>query len=93
MKNVTFYEEFETKQNKRKNISAGNVIAVYRDEIQSGTRAVYSAIGAVYYEPNSPVCNTGGVSFDYLRKTCKRISEKRAREIHPRLFEVLDRED
>ena len=49
------------------------------------------AMGAVFDEPNSPVCSTG-VCPEYLDKRCKRISEKMAREIHPALFTYLDYE-
>lgn len=47
------------------------------------------AIGALFDEPDSPVCSTG-VCPEYLDEKCKRISEKMAREIHPQLFERLD---
>jgi hypothetical protein len=44
---------------------------------------------AIFDWPNSPVAGTG-VSLDYLRQKCKRISEAQARTIHPVLFEWLD---
>lgn len=75
MKGVRFYDERD-----------GNVIAV-----STGERCpdgAYEAIGAVYFHPDSPVASTF-VSPDHLR-TCKRISETVAREIHPALFQRLD---
>ena len=54
----------------------------------SGT-ICYEAIAAVFDWPNSPVAGTG-VACDYLRHKCKRISEAKARIIHPALFERLD---
>lgn len=48
------------------------------------------AIGAVYSHADSGVASVGA-SPDYLRKLCKRVSEAKAREIHPTLFRVLDR--
>ena len=46
--------------------------------------------GAVFFEPDSPVCGCS-ISLEYLQTRCKRISESKAREIHPRLFDYLDR--
>ena len=91
MKGYRFYEEFE---NKHKGISAGTVVAV---ELE--TRRYYrdlciphhdiGAVAAVFDHPNSG-CTFTAVSFDYLRTKCKRISEARAREIHPHLFDYLE---
>lgn len=95
MEGIRFYEEFE---NKRKGISNGNVVAVihennwYRQDATGRLQLLYEAIGAVYFYPNSPVCGTG-VSQEYLWSTCKRVSESKAREIHPELFTVLDKPD
>jgi hypothetical protein len=52
---------------------------------------VYDAVGATYFERNSPVSSTS-VSHAYLTEKCKRISEALAREIHPALFEYFDYE-
>jgi len=102
MKDYRFYEEFGTKQNKRKGISQGNVVALCLDEqyqvkkwhIENGEPEFYSeqgAFSAVHDHSDSPV-NYGSVAHDYLRESCKRVSEKRAREIHPELFRRLDAE-
>lgn len=90
MKDVRFYEEFS---NKRKGISAGTVIAVLTDwDIASGmydkNGRIYEAIGALFDEPNSSVASTS-VHENYLRENCKRVSQKRALEIHPRLIEGI----
>ena len=92
MRGVRFYEEFD---NKRKGISNGNVVAVIpenrwiKEYADGSTDLIYDAISAVFYHPDSDVCGTG-VSQGYLRASCKRVSESKARKIHPRLFEVLD---
>ena len=57
----------------------------------SGT-ICYEAIAALVHRPNAPVADNGGnLSHDYLRQKCKRISEAKARAIHPVLFERIDR--
>jgi hypothetical protein len=85
-----FFEEFS---DGRRESSAGNVIAVDirgASFVQEGG-VCYSAFCAFpdSETPNSPVlerlCNA-----EYLGARCRRISEARAREIHPRLFERLD---
>lgn len=48
---------------------------------------MYDGYGAVFYRANSPVASTG-VSSDYL-KDCQRISEQRARDVHPALFDYF----
>lgn len=97
MKDIRFYEEFK---NKRKGISAGNVFAAFKmpadyasgDPYRSRYDGLCFGSAAIFDEPNSPVAGTG-VSREFLVKKCKRISEARAREIHPLLFEMhLDRE-
>jgi hypothetical protein len=49
----------------------------------------YEAIAGLFDRPNSPVAGTG-VARDHLHQKCKRISEAKARTIHPALFERLD---
>lgn len=82
MKHVRFYEEFK---GKRKGVSEGNCFALFLNH------PIYKpeGIGALHYSPNSVVCSTSA-SWDYLRAKCKRVSEARARQIHPNLFAVLD---
>ena len=98
MKGYRFYEEFGDAKNKRKGISQGNVVALWLSLDESGYDhpwyisnhdVVGEGFGAVFFTPNSPV-NWNCVSADYLHETCKRVSEKRAREIHPELFKRLD---
>ena len=48
------------------------------------------SISAMFYRPNSPVAHSNAAA-DYIWNNCRRISEKRAREIHPRLFEYLEK--
>jgi hypothetical protein len=92
MKGVRFYEEFT---NKRKGESAGNVTAILPENRWHDWEAhdlMYDGVGAVYFYPNSPVASTG-VSRGYLREKCKRVSEARARQVHPALFTTwLDRD-
>jgi len=55
----------------------------------SNGKLCYEAIAAVFALHNSRVAGTG-VALDYLRQKCRRISEAKARKIHPALFERLD---
>lgn len=48
-----------------------------------------SAHVGVHDHPNS-YTSSGEVSRDYLTKKCKRVKEARAREVHPKLFQLLD---
>lgn len=93
MKGYRFYEEFH---NKRRGVSMGTVIAVVLGEdnrpfyhYYTSQGATFDAVAGVFDTPNSPVCGTTTTD-GYLREDCKRISEARAREIHPALFEYLD---
>ncbi len=85
MKGWRFYEEFTDTEDSIR-LPQGNVVAIdisltYGDHIEG--------LGAVFYSANSPV-NWTGIDAGYLREKCKRVSEKRAREIHPELFRRLD---
>ncbi|KKN85800.1 hypothetical protein LCGC14_0276070 [marine sediment metagenome] len=100
---VRFYLDYVSAQRKRKGQHAGNVIAAHvitsgRSWSHVGTvskgetgKILFSVecIAAVYASPNSPVCSSS-VSRTYLQESCKFISEGKAREIHPALFERLD---
>ena len=100
MKGWRFYEEYKTKKRK---VPTGNVIAV--DTTQSeypifsfgvngvgcDVRYQRGCISAVTYESNAPVCSSS-VAVDYLQILCKRISEPKARKIHPKLFDYLEGE-
>jgi hypothetical protein len=102
MKNFRFYLEHETAALKRAGTHSGNVFAalIYDDHKVGVSRGRYigaaghvmvEGIGALTNEANASVCGTSA-SADWLRWNCKRISEGKAREIHPRLFVRLDRE-
>ena len=96
MKGIRFFEELEHK-NRKAEQSQGNVIAMligsgFWRQYASGDRSYhYECVGAVFYHPNSQCAGTSAQD-EYLRGDCRRISEARAREIHPALFEYLDRE-
>lgn len=93
MKDVRFYLEHATPRDKRKGIHSGNVAAILYNSwyIHAGVEyfKVYDSIAALMDTPNSPVCSTN-VHDQWLRENCKRISEAKAREIHPELFKYLD---
>jgi hypothetical protein len=98
MKYVRFYLEYGSKANKRKGIHEGNVLALidtmgdgFRPQRNSGSESGYGyeCIAAVLFHPNSPVAGTS-IDVSILRERCKRISEAKARQIHPLLFERLD---
>jgi len=94
VKGWRFYEEFQTEKRK---VSTGNVIALdvvhepfpALDVLTQGVQFQHSCISSVYFQPNSPV-SSSGVSIYYRRHYCKRISEAKARTIHPKLFEYLE---
>ena len=92
MKGVRFYEEFTAK---RRGISAGQAVAVLVANGFNVTRIgdhfdrMYDAIVAPYDGHNVSPCG-GQVSSSWLSAKCKRITEARAREIHPALFRMLD---
>ena len=87
MSGICFYQEFSDKCKQR---SAGTIIAalVCNGLYWSSGKMCYEAIAGLWDEPDSPVAGTG-VACDYLRQKCKRISEAKARAIHPTLFERL----
>ena len=89
MNGIRFYEEF-TDKSKRK--PGGTVVAarVLNGIYRSSGKACYEALAGLFDHPDSPVAGTG-VAVDYLHQNCKRISEIKARTIHPVLFERLDR--
>lgn len=95
MKGIRFYEEL-TDKNRKAEASKGNVIAVayetrwYNYTPDGYYDTMFECVSALFFEPNS-VCCGDGVSQRYLTKDTKRISETRAREIHPALFEYLER--
>lgn len=97
MKGVKFYLEYPNRQEKRKATRAnlgnheGNVIAVLDNDyfIDAQGDPTAEAIAGFLSTKDSPVMTTG-VSLDYLRERCKRISEATARKIHPELFIRLD---
>ena len=88
MVGVRFYLEYLNKKDKRLNKSIGNVIAISKDNLNI-LNLCYDAIGAIYSHRNSEVASTT-VHIDYLREKTKRISETKARVIHPNLFAYLD---
>lgn len=98
MKGVRFYLEYKTPTEKNKGTRAnpgnhmGTVVAAFVDnglyKCGQGEHC-YDAVGGLHSYENSPVVSTSA-SLDYLKENCLRISEEQAREIHPRLFEVLD---
>ncbi|MEJ7809384.1 MAG: hypothetical protein WKG32_03105 [Gemmatimonadaceae bacterium] len=91
MRGVRFFEEYSVWEECG---SAGNVIAVHltHDPLFEAGGLCLSAVAASAESrtPNSPVTPTY-FSAEYLGKRCRGITEARAREIHPRLFEYLDR--
>ena len=84
MKGYRFYEEFK---DARKGESAGNVLAV--DVRHDRGRMALAGFAAISDDPDSPVAYVG-IGFDWLNQRCKRVTETRARQIHPALFRRLD---
>ena len=98
MKGYRFYLEYPSKTEKNKATvkrpgnHEGNCIAV---PLSNGGGLLYGGdwsietFSAVYKEPNSDCCGSQA-SLGYLRERCKRIPERLAREIHPKLFSYLE---
>ena len=90
MRGFQFFEEYG---DAARGASTGNVIAI------PGVEPSFVQPGGICFQvicasqeartPNSPV-RPAYVNVEYLGKRCRRISEMRARMIHPRLFEYLD---
>lgn len=94
MQGVRFYLEFPSPSAKKRSGKfhsghSGNVFAAFTEYAQAGQ---CEGIGSVFADPNSPVAGTSA-SRGYLARECKRIPERIAREIHPRLFERLDNDN
>ena len=90
MNGIRLYHEFNDKSKRH---SAGTVVAalVCNGIFWSTGTVCYEAISGLFNHPSSVVCGSA-VSLDYLRAKCKRISEAKARAIHPALFDRLDKE-
>lgn len=89
MQGVRFYLEYADNKAKRKGEHKGTVVALLTDHqfILPGYHS-RECIASVYDWPNSPV-GSDSVARSYLRNNCKHISEDKAREIHPALFEYI----
>lgn len=92
MKDIRFYLEFPSATAKHKSGRShkghsGNVLAAFQGDTLE-ERLHPEALAGVFDHPNSDVACTG-YSHEFLRQ-CKRVSERTARAIHPRLFERLD---
>ncbi len=87
MNGIRFYLEFADTAKRQ---CGGNVIAalVANGTYRSGGTICYEALAALFDRPNAPVASTG-VALAYLRLQCKRISEAKARSVHPALFTRL----
>ena len=104
MKGYRFYEELENKGRKGEK-SLGNVVAALLQPrgrgwdfisipgsvpgVKYGRTWKVECVSALFAEPNSPVCGSQ-VTTEYPWERCRRVSESRAREVHPKLFEYLD---
>ena len=87
MNGIRFYLEFADTAKRQ---SGGNVIAALgaNGTYRSDGTICYEALAALFDQPNAPVASTG-VALAYLRLKCQRISEIKARSVHPALFTRL----
>jgi hypothetical protein len=86
---IHFYEQFKDEQKRE---SAGKAIAVFVQQWKYGSEAqgrLFDAVVGHLNRSNPPVVHST-VSERYLKKKCRRVSEYRAKEIHPNLFRLLD---
>ena len=88
------YQFFEEYRDDARRESAGNVIAVNMADgsfIQEGGICFKAVCPAPdHREPNSPVI-MALFNVEYLGSRCTPVDEKRARDLHPALFEYLER--
>ena len=98
MKGVRFYLEFPSTYAKRRGgPHKGTVLAVEVHEpggmprwrLGTTSSMTVDCLGGIFDKPDSSVTPTDADQ-GYLASYCKRISEQKAREIHPRLFKYLD---
>lgn len=94
MKGYMFYEEFDSSYKKRIRRGSGNVLALDIDArgLPFDNGHGLECTAAVYSHANSPVAGAT-ISRTVLTKNYLRITEVRAREIHPVMFEFLDQFD
>ena len=90
MNGVRFYEEYA---DKKRGISAGACLAVTPDDgyFDAVGGWVYGCVGPLMADhlPNTSALCGCQVASDWLRANCKRVSEARARLVHPNLFVLL----
>lgn len=95
MKGYRFYAEYNNgpKGGRKSGLPKKQVIAVLLNNLGQPLRNTWSgkvdALVGLYDEDNPPTV-FDSVFYEYLERHCKRISESKARELHPRLFERLD---
>jgi hypothetical protein len=94
MQGIDFFLQYGDKKRKKLGIHTWNVLAVLTGKGKYYENGVisYNAIGAVgdiTLHPNLPV-DRACVAEKYLIDTCAKITEVKARGIHPNLFSYLD---
>lgn len=88
MKGYTFYLEYPSKQDKRKKRGNPTVLVAYGKPFlsgQSGKIACVETVSAAI-EGDRNLFTSGAASLDYIRENCTRVSEAKARSIHPEIF-------
>ncbi len=88
MKDHSFYLEYPTPRDKRKKTGNPTVLIRIGEPFYSGEMC-YSCWSSVI-EGNRVLSGSGNVSVGYLRSHCTRVSEAKAREIHPEIFNTYD---
>jgi hypothetical protein len=95
VKGVRFYLDYGSKRAKRKGGPAPNALVLivengFQPAPYPGGYGTWEAVVALTEHADSPVCGSS-VSAEYLRESCKRTSEEKARETHPQMAAYLDR--
>ena len=92
MKDYRFYIDFQDRTRKRKRLSPNNCIAVCINckWIDKG-EVMMECLAPVATEPiaNTNFLGHSAISQSYISENCVRISENKARQIHPNLFNYL----
>lgn len=89
MKGYVFYQDKKVSVNPQ---GFGGVIAVNNPREYQGSTLNMDCYASLQDIPDSLICSTSA-SIGYLRESCKKISEFKARRLHPTMFQSLDSPD
>ena len=93
MKGYRFYNVVENKGKAKEKPHQECIAVYYKNSWTSWCGdhhdTIYECAAPIFAKPNSP-CGGSQVAQQYLSEHTRRVSEKRAHELHPTLFEYLE---